>query len=98
MRPGRRNAWSSESGMLEASIISMRYFGGVFGRMPRILRTLLLKNPRGFFSRRVRKILGMRPKTPPKYRMLMMLASNMPDSLDQAFLRPGRIDRIYKVG
>ena len=40
----------------------------------------------------------MRPKPPPKYRMLIMMATNMPDSLDPALLRPGRIDRIYKVG
>ena len=27
-----------------------------------------------------------------------MMATNMPNSLDEALLRPGRIDRIYKVG
>jgi ATP-dependent Zn protease len=27
-----------------------------------------------------------------------MMASNMPEALDEALLRPGRIDRIYKVG
>ena len=40
----------------------------------------------------------MRPKPPPKYRILMMMATNMPQALDEALLRPGRIDRIYKVG
>jgi ATP-dependent Zn protease len=40
----------------------------------------------------------MRPKEPPKYRILVMMATNMPDSLDPALLRPGRIDRIYRVG
>src|SRR2546425_13131639 len=40
----------------------------------------------------------MRPKPPPKYRILIMMASNMPEALDEALLRPGRIDRIYKVG
>jgi ATP-dependent Zn protease len=40
----------------------------------------------------------MRPKPPPKYRILVMMATNMPESLDEALLRPGRIDRIYKVG
>jgi cell division protease FtsH len=29
---------------------------------------------------------------------LVMMATNMPQSLDEALLRPGRIDRIYKVG
>ncbi|MFL6243529.1 MAG: ATPase, partial [Acidimicrobiia bacterium] len=39
-----------------------------------------------------------RPKAPPKYRILVMMATNMPQALDEALLRPGRIDRIYKVG
>src|SRR5260370_2957333 len=30
--------------------------------------------------------------------MLVMMATNMPSALDEALLRPGRIDRIYKVG
>ncbi|MFI6292412.1 AAA family ATPase [Nonomuraea sp. NPDC050790] len=57
-----------------------------------------LKKPRGFFNRLVRRVLGMRPKPPPKYRILVMMATNRPDALDEALLRPGRIDRIYKVG
>ena len=57
-----------------------------------------LKKPRGFINRTVRRVLGMRPKQPPKYRILVMMATNMPDSLDPALLRPGRIDRIYRVG
>jgi cell division protease FtsH len=40
----------------------------------------------------------MQPKPPPKYRILTMMATNMPQSLDEALLRPGRIDRMYKVG
>jgi cell division protease FtsH len=73
--------------------------GGFDGTLQALLAEMSgLKKPRGFLNRRIRKILGMRPKPPPKYRILMMLASNMPDSLDSAFLRPGRIDRIYKVG
>ncbi|WP_423748098.1 AAA family ATPase [Frankia canadensis] len=57
-----------------------------------------LKKPRGFLNRVVRRTLGMRPKPPPKYRILVMMATNMPQSLDEALLRPGRIDRQYKVG
>jgi ATP-dependent Zn protease len=40
----------------------------------------------------------MKPKQPPKYRILHIMATNRPDVLDQALLRPGRLDRIYKVG
>ncbi len=40
----------------------------------------------------------MKPKPPPKYRILIMMATNMPEALDPALLRPGRIDRMYKVG
>jgi ATP-dependent Zn protease len=57
-----------------------------------------LKKPRGFVNRYVRRALGMRPKPPPKYRILVMMATNMPQALDEALLRPGRLDRIYKVG
>jgi hypothetical protein len=57
-----------------------------------------LRKPRGFFNRVVKRALGMKPAPPPKYRILVMMATNMPDSLDEAMLRPGRIDRIYKVG
>jgi cell division protease FtsH len=57
-----------------------------------------LKKPRGFFNRIVRRTLGMRPKPPPKYRILVMMATNMPSALDEALLRPGRLDRVYRVG
>jgi cell division protease FtsH len=57
-----------------------------------------LKKPRGLINRIGRRILGMRPKPPPKYRILVMMATNMPEALDEALLRPGRIDRIYRVG
>ena len=57
-----------------------------------------LKKPRGFVNRVVRRALGMRPKPPPKYRILVMMATNMPEALDPALLRPGRIDRIYRMG
>ncbi|GAC1384883.1 MAG: hypothetical protein NVSMB4_12370 [Acidimicrobiales bacterium] len=57
-----------------------------------------LKKPRGFMNRVVRRALGARPKPPPKYRITTIMATNMPEALDEALLRPGRIDRIYKVG
>jgi cell division protease FtsH len=73
--------------------------GGGMGTLQALLTELSgLKKPRGFFNRYVRRILGMRPKPPPKYRILVMMATNMPEALDEALLRPGRIDRIYKVG
>jgi len=40
----------------------------------------------------------MKPKPPPKYRILHIFATNMPNTLDPAMLRPGRVDRQYKVG
>ncbi|HUQ62366.1 MAG TPA: AAA family ATPase [Acidimicrobiales bacterium] len=73
--------------------------GGDGGTLQALLAELSgLKKPRGFVNRVLRRALGMRPKPPPKYRILVMMATNMPQSLDQALLRPGRIDRIYKVG
>jgi ATP-dependent Zn protease len=73
--------------------------GGGQGTLQALLTELSgLKKPRGLVNRYVRRALGMRPKPPPKYRILVMMASNMPEALDEALLRPGRIDRIYKVG
>lgn len=57
-----------------------------------------LKKPRGFISRRLRSFLGIKPKKPPKYRILHVFATNQPNALDQALLRPGRIDRQFHVG
>src|SRR5205807_10655803 len=73
--------------------------GGGMGTLQALLTELSgLKKPRGFMNRVVRRALGLRPKPPPKYRILVMMATNMPQALDEALLRPGRIDRIYKVG
>ena len=73
--------------------------GGGGGTLEALLTELSgLKKPRGFANRYLRRALGLRPKPPPKYRMLVMMATNMPEALDEALLRPGRIDRIYKVG
>jgi cell division protease FtsH len=73
--------------------------GGGMGTLQALLTELSgLKKPRGLLNRYARRALGMRPKPPPKYRILVMMATNMPQALDEALLRPGRIDRIYKVG
>src|SRR5271154_2834491 len=73
--------------------------GGGMGTLQALLTELSgLKKPRGLINRYVRRIFGMRPKPPPQYRILVMMAANMPSALDEALLRPGRIDRIYKVG
>ncbi len=75
---------------------------GMGGGGTGVLQALLtemngLTKPRGM-TNRLRKLLGFRPKPPPKYRILHIMATNMPNALDEAMLRPGRIDRIYKVG
>jgi len=73
--------------------------GAGMGTLQALLTELSgLKKPRGFINRYVRRMLGMRPKPPPKYRIFVMMATNLPEALDEALLRPGRIDRIYKVG
>jgi cell division protease FtsH len=63
--------------------------GGGMGTLQALLTELSgLKKPRGFINRYVRRVLGMRPKPPPKYRILVMMASNLPEALDDALLRP----------
>jgi cell division protease FtsH len=72
--------------------------GGGMGTLQALLTEISgLKKPRGVVSRRLRAFLNMPPKQPPKYRILMMMATNLPSALDPALLRPGRIDRIYRV-
>ncbi len=72
--------------------------GGGMGTLQALLTEISgLKKPRGI-TNRIRKMLGMKPKPPPKYRIFIMMATNLPSVLDPALLRPGRIDRIYKVG
>ena len=73
--------------------------GGGMGTLQALLTEMSgLKKPRGFFNRVVRRTLGMKPKPPPKYRILIVMATNLPSALDEALLRPGRIDRMYRVG
>jgi len=72
--------------------------GGDLGTLNSILASMQgLKKPRGLINR-VKRALGMKPSNPPKYRILHVMATNLPDSLDQALLRPGRIDRKFRVG
>jgi ATP-dependent Zn protease len=72
--------------------------GGGMGVLQALLTEMNgLAKPRGI-TNKLRKMLGFRPKPPPKYRLLHIMATNMPNALDEAMLRPGRIDRIYKMG
>jgi ATP-dependent Zn protease len=97
---GRESATASPAdGIRGVMFGGMGMGGGGMGTLQALLTELSgLKKPRGMFYRRLRQFLSMKPKQPPKYRMLVMMATNMPQSLDPALLRPGRIDRIYKVG
>jgi ATP-dependent Zn protease len=73
--------------------------GGGMGTLQALLTEISgLEKPLGMFSRNLRKFFGLPAKRPPKYRILIMMATNAPDVLDPALLRPGRIDRKYQVG
>ena len=91
---------SQPAGLINRFVMGAGGGGGAgMGTLQALLTELSgLKKPRGFFNRVVRRTLGMRPKNPPKYRILVVMATNMPESLDEALLRPGRIDRMYRVG
>lgn len=73
-------------------------FGGT-GELQILLSELSgLSKPRGFWGKTVRKMIGMRLKPAEKHRILAIFATNLPDVLDPALLRPGRVDRRYHVG
>jgi cell division protease FtsH len=64
--------------------------GGGMGTLQALLTELSgLKKPRGFVNRVVRRALGMRPKPPPHYRILVMMATNMPDGAGRGAAAPG---------
>ena len=72
--------------------------GGGMGTLQALLAEMSgLTKPKGLVNK-IRKLLGMKPKPPPKYRILHIFATNMPNVLDPAMMRPGRVDRQYKVG
>jgi hypothetical protein len=71
--------------------------GGGMGTQGAAHRVVRPEETARVLQRIVRRTLGMRPKPPPKYRIQMM-ATNLPSALDEALLRPGRLDRVYRVG
>lgn len=72
--------------------------GGGNGSLQALLAEMSgVTKPRGVYNK-LRKLLGFKPLAPPAYRILMMAATNMPEMLDPAMLRPGRFDRKVKVG
>jgi cell division protease FtsH len=85
-------------GQTERVFMGMGMGGGGMGTLQALLSEMDgLKKPRGL-TNRLRRLLGMRPKLPPRYRILHIFATNQPHVLDEAMLRPGRIDRKFKVG
>ncbi|MFM8563270.1 MAG: AAA family ATPase [Acidimicrobiia bacterium] len=84
---------------LRERVMVMGGMGGGMGTLQALLTEMNgLNKPRGFWSRRIRQFLNIPAKRPPKFRILHIFATNLPSALDSALLRPGRIDRIYKVG
>ena len=81
-----------------AQIIMGGMGGGGMGTLQALLTEISgMEKPRGFVGRRLRKFLNLPTKKPPKYRILMIMATNLPSALDEALRRPGRIDREFKI-
>ena len=97
-RPSTDRPEKPVSSRLDRVIMGGGMGGGGMGTLQALLTEISgLKKPRGI-TNKFRKMLGMKPKPPPKYRIFILMATNLPTVLDPALLRPGRIDRIYKVG
>ena len=97
-RPATDQPRQRAAGRLDRIIMGGGMGGGGMGTLQALLTEISgLKKPRGI-TNKFRKMLGMKPKPPPKYRIFILMATNLPTVLDPALLRPGRIDRIYKVG
>ena len=98
MPPSKAEEQPPKRGLIKRIMVG-NFGGGGMGTLQAILTEMSgLNKPRGFLSKRLRSFLGIKAKKPPKYRILHVFATNQPTALDQALLRPGRIDRVYKVG
>ncbi len=101
--PGRDAAFHAGSAEGSGPITERVFMGGMaggggMGTLQALLAEMSgLTKPKGLVNK-IRKLLGMKPKPPPKYRILHIFATNMPNVLDPAMMRPGRVDRSYKVG
>lgn len=95
---GMSGGGEQRRGLVNRIIMGGGMGGGGMGTLQALLTEISgLTKPRGLVNK-LRKMAGFRPKVPPKYRIFIMMATNLPNVLDPALLRPGRIDRIYKVG
>jgi ATP-dependent Zn protease len=99
MRPHELTEPAPRRRLRERIVMAGMGGGGGMGTLQALLTEMNgLNKPRGFWSRRIRQFLNIPAKKPPKYRIMHIFATNLPSALDAALLRPGRIDRIYKVG
>ena len=97
--PALADAGAARAGGLRGIIMGGMGMGGGGGALQALLTQMSgLRKPRGFIGRRLRSFLNIKAKRPPKYRILHVFATNQPNALDPALLRPGRIDRKFHVG